>query len=425
MWKDIECEYCSGAGETICDRCGGSGSLPGFATFGGGFTACDVCYGSGYVPCLECNGDGYIEVDTEDEYDEECDDEYDEDCDDEYEDNEEYEYGSGYSEDRGTKEDVIQSSKQRMLKMRESAFGIKTEIENLYQSNKSTMVEKYLRFKDYSQSTTVANILNPNNFETFDDKEYIQSIWKYLFDTIDILYNSLSDDVKSMLKKAHDKEEELKVENGKVFYRPFPPTEPKESNFDETYTVQKPIKPVGYYKSDSKQKEQDKLIGEKNFGPKYILFEVLWGALIFSLILIGISFNYWFFLLIAFWLLSGLDNDILWIAFGVYLVILMGSVGFFLWEARKEIIAYASKEGRKEFYKYEVALEKYTHYEQQLNTHKAHLKKYPDDLEKYKTDLEKYTVDLEKYKDDLEKHEDNVATLTKEIDVLYKRIHSS
>ncbi len=58
MWKEIECENCSGSGETICNRCGGTGSLPGFATFGGGFTSCDVCIGSGYIPCLKCDGNG-------------------------------------------------------------------------------------------------------------------------------------------------------------------------------------------------------------------------------------------------------------------------------------------------------------------------------------------------------------------------------
>lgn len=77
MWKEIECENCSGSGETICNRCGGTGSLPGFATFGGGFTSCDVCIGSGYVPCLKCDGNGSNEEWADNEETDEEEDGYD------------------------------------------------------------------------------------------------------------------------------------------------------------------------------------------------------------------------------------------------------------------------------------------------------------------------------------------------------------
>jgi len=63
------CYECNGTGYVICDRCGGAGLLPGFATIIGMTTSCDVCFGSGEVECIECDGTG--EVDEDDEDDEE------------------------------------------------------------------------------------------------------------------------------------------------------------------------------------------------------------------------------------------------------------------------------------------------------------------------------------------------------------------
>ena len=57
------CYVCDGTGWVICERCGGQGILPGFATPIGTVTVCDFCFGSGKVECEVCNGTGEIEED--------------------------------------------------------------------------------------------------------------------------------------------------------------------------------------------------------------------------------------------------------------------------------------------------------------------------------------------------------------------------
>jgi DnaJ-class molecular chaperone len=54
------CYVCEGSGWVVCDRCGGEGFLPGFATLLGFVSTCDVCFGSGEIECTECAGTGKL-----------------------------------------------------------------------------------------------------------------------------------------------------------------------------------------------------------------------------------------------------------------------------------------------------------------------------------------------------------------------------
>ena len=61
--RQERCTYCSGAGWTFCNSCGGSGH---FVTTGPNgqpiYTICSACGGSGRQRCTFCNGTGYTEV---------------------------------------------------------------------------------------------------------------------------------------------------------------------------------------------------------------------------------------------------------------------------------------------------------------------------------------------------------------------------
>jgi len=59
--EKVTCYLCNGTGWIVCERCGGQGFLPGFATLAGSTTMCDECMGSGEVECPVCNGTGKIE----------------------------------------------------------------------------------------------------------------------------------------------------------------------------------------------------------------------------------------------------------------------------------------------------------------------------------------------------------------------------
>jgi len=54
------CYVCEGSGWVVCDRCGGEGFLPGFATLLGFVSTCDICFGSGEIECAECAGTGKL-----------------------------------------------------------------------------------------------------------------------------------------------------------------------------------------------------------------------------------------------------------------------------------------------------------------------------------------------------------------------------
>ena len=378
MWEEIECENCSGDGEIICDRCGGTGSLPGFATFGGGFTSCDVCLGSGYVECTECDGNGYTEEWVADE--------------------EEDKY---WIEERNERQEKEKQRQQEILKLREFVFNLKTQMEDIYQSNELSVEKKYLQSRDICQSLAI-NYLNPNNFETFDDKDYAVSVKRYLFNTRDELFESLGNDKKSITKILESKEKKLKEMLNRNIEKPNAPTAPNLDKSRLRKRLEKPIKPKNYFAGLKNKVEEEKR--------QIILFlSGIFFVVALTAIVAAISRP---FLINARGILTGSNWDL----FGF---ITMGTTffGFFVLFSWMNQYDNNQKKVREEFNKYEGLLSVYLRNEEY---NEMVLYEYEKKLQDYKQNdeivLQNYQGKLQKYQN----NQDNIKALEQEIASLYQ-----
>ncbi len=134
---------------------------------------------------------------------------------------------------------------QEILKLRESIFNFKTHMEEVYQTDKFTTENKYLQFRGVGRASAV-QVLNPEYFETFNDKEYVVSIKKYLIETKDELFDNLDNDKKTIIKTIENKEKQLEemVNLSISIHKPNLPSKPLLGKLKHT---RKPIKPIGYY----------------------------------------------------------------------------------------------------------------------------------------------------------------------------------
>lgn len=142
-----------------------------------------------------------------------------------------------------------------ILNLKNSIFNLKTEMEEIYQSNELSTAAKYIDFRNVCDSPILEK-LNPDYFDAFEDKEYTNSVKKYLFLTRDKLFDSLSDDKKSILKATKDKENELQNLISQNIQRPQKPQEPILDKSKIKY-IEKPNKPFGYISFTKREKIQN------------------------------------------------------------------------------------------------------------------------------------------------------------------------
>lgn len=275
---------------------------------------------------------------------------------------------------------------QEISELRESVFNFKTGMEDIYQSNRFTIEEKYLQFRDACISSTIQT-LNPNYFYTFEDKEYVISVKRYLSKTRDELFDNLDNNKQTIMKSIEDKENKLKEIINLNIKKPDFPSEPLFDKKHMRTLKRRPIKPIGYYKGFSKR--QDKILNN----------------------LLFISFPLSILLTYAGCadLHSGLLRVIL--SFFIFPGVFLFFVALILYF--KDIF----KENNKKFHNYEkqvfASLEQTKWNKNIKQAHEYRLQAYRDNKE---TIMQNYQYGLKEYQD----NQNNIKTLKQEIITLYQ-----
>ena len=283
---------------------------------------------------------------------------------------------------------------QQVLKLRESIFNFKTNMEDAYQSNKLTIENKYLQFRDACRSSAIQT-LNPNYFDTFEDKEYVISVKKYFIKTRDELFDNLNNSKKSIVKSLEGKENKLKKIVNLGIEKPDLPREPL---FDrgKLKNIIIPVKPNNFYMVSEERRKKD---SNSTQGFTDIHIAGVFVVLVLSFILayiIGDIFPIAFFLLPLIFIIS-------------YLVYLYNRIS-------------KPYDIRKKIYEYRDLLFRY---ERNEEFNKNLLKEYKDQLQYYKDYEEKAIV--QNYQNALKRYEDNqgdIKTLKEEIVTLYQFLNN-
>ena len=160
---------------------------------------------------------------------------------------------------------------QKILNLRNSIFKLKLEMENIYSSEDFTIEEKFVNFRNVSISQAVM-VLNPNFFDTFDDKEYVVSVVKFLDSKKKELFENLSNDKKSIMQLIERKEKSFDDMCKNIVSKPEIPTEPI-ANY-KLQDVLTPIKPNDYYDVPERIRESDANI-ERDLTENMILLVTL------------------------------------------------------------------------------------------------------------------------------------------------------
>lgn len=279
-----------------------------------------------------------------------------------------------------------------ILSLKNSIFNLKTEMEEIYQSNKLSSAAKYINFRNVCDSPILEK-LNPNYFDAFDDKEYTISVKKYLFLTRDKLFDSLSDDKKSILKVIKNKENELQDLMSQNIQRLQRPQEPVLDKSKIKY-ITKPNKPFGYISSVKREKIKD----------------VLWLFIIiaFSIVVLLLFFN---FVIIIIDLFSGnLSRD-------SGSSISMWIVGFSGLSGALAFMFADSLDNDKKIKEYDSEFSAYVrskHSNKQLQ--KEYESKYQSYIKHREEKIENYQNSLKKYDD----YQSNIAILQQELSHLYQ-----
>ena len=305
-------------------------------------------------------------------------------------------------EEEYQRKEIEYQKQQIILKLRESIFNLKTNMEDIYNSNKLTRENKYLQFRDICQSSAIQT-LNPNYFDTFIDKDYVISTKKYLFTTRDKLFDNLSDDKKSIIKTLDNKEKQLEEIVSLNIQKPSLPREPF-LNKKRLKNGQRPIKPKDYYKISIERKRKDSTYEKDKTNDTYYPPYAIFGIFVVTLLsLIPMSIIESIF---ADEKSGVIEND--------FFIFLMVSPVFifllyYMWYLYKLSNQYKM---RKKFYEYEKALSKYLRYEEST---KKLLKEYEAKLQNYKennkTILQKYQSELDQY----ETYQSDILNLKQEI----------
>ncbi len=279
-----------------------------------------------------------------------------------------------------------------ILSLKNSIFSLKTEMEEIYQSNELSSAAKYINFRNVCDSPILEK-LNPNYFDAFDDKEYTISVKKYLFLTRDKLFDSLSDDKKSILKVIKNKENELQDLMSQNIQRLQRPQEPVLDKSKIKY-ITKPNKPFGYISSVKREKIKD----------------VLWPFIIiaFSIVVLLLFFN---FVIIIIDLFSGNLSRDSGSNISMWIVVFSGGSGALAFMFADSL------DNDKKIKEYDSEFSAYVrseHSNKQLQ--KEYESKYQSYIKHREEKIENYQNSLKKYDD----YQSNIAILQQELSHLYQ-----
>ena len=294
--------------------------------------------------------------------------------------------------------------KKAILELKNSIFNLKTKMEEIYQSDEISNESKYLEFMNVCNSPMLSQI-NLDYFENFEDKEYILSVKKYLFQTKDDLFDSLTDNKKNIIQTINNKLNEL---NRLLEQKIQKPSEPQEPKFDSSklITLNMPVKPKNYQEPTTEERkkymENAKYI---NKGINRVVAVILFVVAFILMALLGntslVSDE------------NGIVKDGFLPLFIMLLPIFVFPGGYLLF-LFKRIIDYIRK---RPYYEYESELKSY-HDAEKIN--KKLEEKFESELQEYK---ENYEELIQTFQDDLQRyntHQKHIQTLKNEIAELYQ-----
>lgn len=296
---------------------------------------------------------------------------------------------------RQEKEYQIQKA---ILSLKNSIFNLKTEMEDIYQSNELSTEDKYLEFRNIYNSPILEK-LNPDYFDKFEDKEYTLSVKKYLFKTRDELFNSLDNNKKSLIKVLESKETELNALFNQNIQKPSEPQEPK-FNKNKLIIKKMPVTPKNYYHVSKLRRSKD--LEYKDGAPPYAIFGVLATILISGVPMIILGYIF------------GDEN---WVIKDYLLELFAFSppfIGLIVYTIYIFKLTLNYKE-RKTFYDYETELASYSHAEtnnkNMQNDYESKLQEFKNDFEKI---MKKHQLELkifDDYQNRIEKLKENISHL--------------
>ncbi len=174
---------------------------------------------------------------------------------------------------------------QHIQELRNSVFNLKTSMEEVYQSNVMSEVVKYFQFRDICASPAM-KAFEVNHYLTFEDKEYVSAVKKYLFYSRDELFNSFNDNIQKILREIEDKENQLLFENAEELAKPIAPVAPLSANELKQMNEKKPIKPSNYYRLSASEYEIGATNGESILFINSSLFKSYASVILFIILAI-------------------------------------------------------------------------------------------------------------------------------------------
>ncbi len=236
--------------------------------------------------------------------------------------------------------------------------------------------------------------MNPDYFDTFQDKEYAVDVKRNLIKTRNDLFDTLDNSKKHIVQTIEDREKELKDLIGSV-RKPAPPVKPLLV-LDKYKKIKKPVKSKHYYKVPKEIRSKDSTLDEQGFNFYHTLGVI--GVILISAIPMYILET----------IIGKEKNSPIVVA---PLILLMLYYGWYMYKHSQKYKL------RQEFYEYENAMSRYQRYveytKKTLKEYDIRLKNYMDNQE---TILQAYQNELNQYQN----YKDQIENLKKEIAELYQ-----